>query len=66
MSFNVNIGLEGFNTIVPCGLHGEKVTSLNAILGDQCPTMQEVRAVMMRQFEIVMERTLIRESAHHR
>lgn len=66
MSFNVNIRLEGFNTIVPCGLHGEKVTSLNAILGDQCPTMQEVRAIMMRQFEIVMERTLIRESAHHR
>jgi len=59
MSFNVNVDLGGFDTIIPCGLHGEKVTSLQAILGDKCPTMQEVRAVMMRQFERVMNRTLI-------
>ncbi len=59
MSFNVNIELEGFDIIVPCGLIGEKVTSLNAILKERCPTNQEVRAVMMRQFEVVMERTLM-------
>ena len=59
MSFNVNVDLGGFDAIVPCGLHGEKVTSLQAILGDKCPTIQEVRAVMMRQFERVMNRTLI-------
>ncbi|MEI6564045.1 MAG: lipoyl(octanoyl) transferase LipB [bacterium] len=58
MSFNVNLDLGGFDTIVPCGLHGEKVTSLREILGDQCPSMQEVRAVMMRQFERVMNRTV--------
>lgn len=60
MSFNVNVDLDGFSTIIPCGLHGEKVTSLQAILGPTCPTMQEVRAVMMRQFERVMNRTLIK------
>ena len=59
MSFNVNLDLTGFDTIIPCGLHGEKVTSLQAILGGKCPTMQEVRAVMMRQFERVMSRTVI-------
>jgi lipoate-protein ligase B len=59
MSFNVNLDLAGFDAIIPCGLHGEKVTSLQAILGGKCPTMQEVRAVMMRQFERVMNRTVI-------
>jgi len=60
MSFNVDVDLAGFNTIIPCGLHGEQVTSLKAILGSSCPTMQEVRAVAMRQFEVVMDRTCIR------
>lgn len=60
MSFNVTVDLAGFDAIIPCGLHGERVTSLKAILGDSCPTMQEVRAVAMRQFELVMGRTCIR------
>lgn len=59
MSFNVDVDLAGFGTIVPCGLHGERVTSLKAILGNSCPSMQEVRAVAMRQFERVMNRTCI-------
>jgi len=65
MSFNVNVDLGGFDAIVPCGLHGEKVTSLQAVLGERCPTMQEVRAVMMRQFERVMKRTVTPEPGHH-
>ncbi len=60
MSFNVDVDLAGFNTIIPCGLQGEKVTSLKAILGPACPTIQEVRAVIMRQFERVTGRTCIR------
>lgn len=59
MSLNVNLDLNGFSAIIPCGLHGERVTSLQAILGQKGPSMQEVRAVMMRQFERVMNRTLI-------
>jgi lipoate-protein ligase B len=67
MSFNVDMDMGGFDAIVPCGLHGEKVTSLRQILGNTCPTMAEVRAVMMRQFERVMHRTLITPgSGHHR
>jgi len=59
MSFNVNVDLGGFDAIVPCGLYGEKVTSLKIILKEQCPTIQEVRAVMMRHFERVMNRTVV-------
>ena len=58
MSFNVNVDLDGFGAIIPCGLHGERVTSLATILGPKCPSMQEVRAVVMRQFERVMGCTL--------
>jgi lipoate-protein ligase B len=65
MSFNVDLNMSGFDAIVPCGLYGEKVTSLQAILGEKCPTMQEVRAVMMRQFERVMNRTLITPGPGH-
>lgn len=61
MSFNVNLDLDGFSAIIPCGLHGERVTSLQAIMGSGCPTLPEVRAVMMRQFERVMNRTLIND-----
>ena len=58
MSLNVTVGLEGFDAIIPCGLHGEKVTSLKAILGDACPAIREVRTATLRQFERVMNRTL--------
>lgn len=60
MSFNVDVDLNGFNAIIPCGLKGEKVASLKMIMGNSCPTMQEVRAVAMRQFELVMGRTCVR------
>lgn len=56
MSFNVDLDLAGFDLIVPCGLAGERVTSLKAILGEACPAMAEVRRVMIRQFEAVMGR----------
>jgi len=65
MSFNVNVDLTGFDTIIPCGLYGEKVTSLKSILGGKCPTLQEVRAVMMRYFELTMNRTLITPGLAH-
>ena len=40
MSFNVNNDLNGFNTIVPCGLEGEIVTSLENLLFDKLPSRQ--------------------------
>jgi lipoyl(octanoyl) transferase len=37
LAFNVNTNLEYFNHIVPCGLAGSKVTSLNKELGKEIP-----------------------------
>lgn len=58
MSFNVNLDLSGFDTIVPCGLVGEPVASLQTILKDQCPSMDEVKTGMLKHVQDVFERTL--------
>lgn len=43
LALNVDPDLSHFSLIVPCGLHGRPVTSLRVLLGDDCPTMQDVR-----------------------
>jgi lipoate-protein ligase B len=58
MSFNVKPDLAGFATIVPCGLAGETVTSLEKLLGAACPTLAQVRAHMERHFSDVCRREL--------
>lgn len=58
MSLNVNMDLTGFDLIVPCGLHGDSVTSMKAILGGHCPTLAAVRDVMLREFASLTDRPL--------
>jgi lipoyl(octanoyl) transferase len=65
MSFNVCPDLAGFSTIVPCGLKGEPVSSLRAILGAKCPKLAAVREAMMRNFSEICGRPLETFSAAH-
>jgi len=58
MSFNVKPDLAGFTTIIPCGLAGETVTSLEKILGTACPTLTRVQEHMARHFSNVCRREL--------
>jgi len=58
MSFNVNLDLSGFQTIVPCGLVGEPVASLQTILKDKTPTMESVRTPLLHHFSQVCDRPL--------
>jgi lipoyl(octanoyl) transferase len=58
MSFNVNLDLSGFNRIVPCGLVGDPVCSLETLLADQTPPLQRVFETMCTHFEDVFGRTL--------
>ena len=60
MSFNVSLYLSGFQTIVPCGLVGEPVASLETILGDACPGMDRVRDSLLNHFSTVCNRDLER------
>jgi len=62
MSFNVAPDLSGFSAIVPCGLAGEPVTSLAAILGDRCPSFRDVGEALLRHAAAVMRRTLVFQS----
>ena len=43
LALNVRPDLSHFATIVPCGLAGRTVTSLERELGDACPTMDQVK-----------------------
>ncbi|MEO0586128.1 MAG: lipoyl(octanoyl) transferase LipB [Planctomycetota bacterium] len=49
LALNVTTHLPHFDTIVPCGLHQRPVTSLQALLGDACPTMDDVKAALREQ-----------------
>ena len=60
MSFNVNNDLNGFNTIIPCGLEGENVTSLENLLFDKLPSLDIVGSNLLDCFEKVMDRNLVR------
>lgn len=46
LAINVTTNMEHFNLIVPCGLAGRTVTSLETELGDGCPGMDEVKRVV--------------------
>ena len=57
MSFNVNVDLDGFSHIVPCGLVGEPVTRLQDLVEGPV-SLADVRDVMASHFAEVMMRPL--------
>lgn len=50
LALNVTTNLAHFDLIVPCGLAGRTVTSLQRELGEQCPTMDQVKTDLVAQF----------------
>ena len=55
-AINVAPNLSHFDLIVPCGLAGRTVTSMSQLLGDNCPSMDEVKSVVSKTFEGAIER----------
>jgi lipoyl(octanoyl) transferase len=50
LALNVTTDLSHFDLIVPCGLAGRSVTNLARLLGDDCPTMDEVKRTIVAEF----------------
>lgn len=53
-AFNINTDLNYFDFIVPCGIRGKEVTSLQRELGKEV-AISEVKALILEQFEQVFE-----------
>ena len=51
LALNVTTDLSHFQLIVPCGLEGRSVTSLEQQLGDDCPTMDVVKREAVAAFD---------------
>ncbi len=50
LALNVTTNLEHFELIVPCGLAGRTVTSMERELGPACPAMDNVKAALVERF----------------
>jgi len=58
-ALNVSNDLRGFARINPCGFSSDVMTSMDAELGDRCPSMGEVKESFLRHFSVRFERLLV-------
>lgn len=57
LALNVTTDLSHFTTIDPCGLGGRAVTSLAALKADACPSMDEVKSVLVHALAEALDRS---------
>ncbi len=56
LAINVTTDLSHFDLIVPCGLAGRAVTSLERELGASCPTLEQVKPALVEEMRRLVER----------
>lgn len=61
-ALNVNANLGYFDNIIPCGIRGKAVTSLNVELGVKEVNEAEVKEKLLKHFKTLFEAELIRET----
>jgi lipoyl(octanoyl) transferase len=59
-ALNVNADLGYFDNIIPCGIRGKAVTSLNVELGVEKVDENEVKAKILHHFTSLFECSIIR------
>ncbi|MFD1292323.1 lipoyl(octanoyl) transferase LipB [Lutibacter holmesii] len=59
-ALNVNANLGYFDNIIPCGIKGKAVTSMEAELGKKIP-MEEVKEKILKHFSEIFEATFVKE-----
>jgi lipoyl(octanoyl) transferase len=53
-ALNVNADLGYFDNIIPCGIRGKAVTTLNVELGVDSVDEQEVKVKILKHFKILL------------
>lgn len=61
-AFNVNADLDYFDNIVPCGIQGKAVTSLNVELGMKNVPLNEVKEKLLKHFQKLFEAEFVSEN----
>lgn len=59
-ALNVNADLGYFDLMIPCGIKGKAVTSLNVELGKKEVDLDEVKQKLLRHFEVLFEAEIIK------
>ncbi|MEM6505434.1 MAG: lipoyl(octanoyl) transferase LipB [Planctomycetota bacterium] len=57
LALNIKPNMAHFDLIVPCGLAGRPVTSMQDLLGDDCPSMARVKDVLMNALSDCLQNT---------
>lgn len=60
-ALNVNSDLGYFDLMIPCGIKGKAVTSLNVELGKAEVDMEEVKQKLLRHLEVLFEAEIIKQ-----
>lgn len=60
-AINVNSDLGYFDLMIPCGIRGKAVTSLNVELGKKEVDMAELKQKLLRHFEILFEAEITKQ-----
>src|SRR5690554_4411568 len=62
-ALNVNTDLGYFDLMIPCGIKGKAVTSLNVELGQREVDMKEVEQKLLHYFQLLFEAEITKEKA---
>ena len=62
-ALNVNTNLGYFDNMIPCGIKGKSVTSLNVELGKQEISQDEVKQKLLKHFKNLFEATFLQQEA---
>jgi lipoyl(octanoyl) transferase len=62
-ALNVNANLGYFDNIIPCGIRGKAVTSLNVELGKKEVNLDEVKTKLLKHFSDLFEAQILTEKA---
>ena len=60
LALNVNVDLGYFDNIIPCGIRGKSVTSLNVELGVQTIDESEVKSKILKHFANLFEAHIVK------